>query len=188
MSIRKIGSLSTLLCAIAFAFSTNTFAQQDPAKLTESVAQTTDKIENLRTQVKEIEIKKAILQDRIRQLDEAMLPENLERATVTAGSTRPEELRENRRLQFETERKGVQSQIDLLEQSRLRLEMSIATTMPQPMPTETTPAKTQIKESEISTETQNTVEPEVTVPVKPQAKPVKRYPAKAKRKRIVKNN
>lgn len=186
--MRRPECLLIMFCAATFVFGTNVFAQQDPAKVTESVVQTTDKIENLRTQITEIETKKAGLQDRIRQLDEAMLPENLERTTVAAGSTRPEELRENRRLQLETERKGVQSQIDLLEQSRLRIEMSIATSTPKPVPAETAPAKTQNVETVAQPEKANEVTPETVTSPKPPNSPAKRNPAKLRRKRIVKSN
>ena len=192
MNIRKLRSLTVILCATAFVFNTNVLAQQDQTKITESINQTNDKIEKMRAQVQEIEVKKAALQDRVRQLDEAMLPENLEQTTVTAGSTRPEELRENRRLQLETEKKGVQSQIDLLEQSRLRIETSIATTAPKPVPTETTPVKVQNTENAsqtTQTETStSTINSQTITAGKPQNSPPKRNRAKLKRKRIVKNS
>lgn len=195
MRVAKFRNLLVTLSAIMFVFSTHSIAQQDAAKATESAIQTTDKIEDLRTQIAEIEIKKTALQEKIRQLDEAMLPENLERTTVVAGSTRPEDLRENRRRQLETEKKAAESQIELLEQSRLRIEMSIATTQPKPAPAETTPATPVVsspnaENSTNQTATQNTtvttVEPALTTAAP--VKPAKRVLAKTKRKRIVRNN
>jgi hypothetical protein len=182
MNIRELGILVVVVCVTTFVLSTNAFAQQDPAKTTENIIQTNYKIAGLRAQVVEIETKKANLVDRIRQLDEQMLPENLERTTVAAGSTRPEELRENRRLQLETEKKAVLSQIDLLEQNRLRIEMSIATTTPKPPPAETTPAKTQNTVNTTQIGDQNVVNPATAIPPKPQVKPAKRYSRKVKRK------
>jgi len=42
------------------------------------------------------------------------------------GSVHPEELREARRRQLEIEKRGVQSQLDVLAASRSRLEIAIA--------------------------------------------------------------
>src|ERR1043165_8223563 len=51
------------------------------------------------------------LRTRVQQLDEAMLPENIEKSLAGVGSTRPEELRENRRRALETEKNGLLAQI-----------------------------------------------------------------------------
>jgi hypothetical protein len=42
------------------------------------------------------------------------------------GSTHPEELRAERRRQLEIQKKGIQSQLELLAASRIRLEAAIA--------------------------------------------------------------
>jgi chromosome segregation ATPase len=83
--------------------------------------------EKLRTQLADVQAKEAELQTRERQLDEDLRPENIERSLAGVGSTRPEELREQRRRQLESEKTRVRAQLDQLAQSRTRLEAAIAT-------------------------------------------------------------
>src|SRR5215210_5352343 len=75
-------------------------------------------IESLRSQLRDVEAKQAALEERARQLDEDMRPENIERSLSLTGSTRPEELRVQRRQQLEKEKASVQSQLDQLATSR----------------------------------------------------------------------
>ncbi len=81
---------------------------------------------NLRAQLTEMQVKEAELQARLRQLEEDIKPENIEHSLAGIGSTHPEDLREARRRQLEIEKKGVQSQLDVLAASRTRLETAIA--------------------------------------------------------------
>jgi len=81
---------------------------------------------NLRSQLSELETKQTSLQTRLQDLDERMKPENIEQSLAGIGSTRPEDLREQKRRELERERGGVQKQLDLLAASRTRLEASIA--------------------------------------------------------------
>jgi peptidoglycan hydrolase CwlO-like protein len=85
-----------------------------------------EKVESLRSQLLEVEAKQAQLQTRLQQLDEELKPENIEKNLAGVGSTRPEDLREQRRRQLEIERNGVQSQLNLLTTSHTRLETAIA--------------------------------------------------------------
>jgi hypothetical protein len=85
-----------------------------------------EKAANLRTQLSEVETKQAELQTRREDLDEQLKPENIEKVLAGVGSTRPEDLREQRRRQLEIERNGVQKQLDLLATSHTRLEAAIA--------------------------------------------------------------
>jgi hypothetical protein len=100
-----------LLCAYAVA------AQTAPEPSAES----------LRAQLSDVEAKQAELQERARQLDEEMKPENIERSLALTGSTRPEELREERRRRLEKDRESVRLQLDQLAASHSRLEAAIAT-------------------------------------------------------------
>lgn len=86
-----------------------------------------EKAASLRAQLAEIEAKQAELQTRLQNLDEKLKPENIESALAGVGSTRPEDLREQRRRQLEIERNGVRAQLDLLATSHSRLETAIAT-------------------------------------------------------------
>ncbi len=85
-----------------------------------------EKAANLRAQIAEVETKQAELQTRRQDLDEQLKPENIEKTLAGVGSTKPEDLREQRRRQLEIERNGVQKQLDLLATSHTRLEAAIA--------------------------------------------------------------
>ena len=84
-------------------------------------------VEGLRAQLADVEAKETEVQARLKQLDEEMRPENIERSLALTGSTRPEELREQRRRQLEAEKARVQAQLDLLAASHTRLEAAITT-------------------------------------------------------------
>jgi hypothetical protein len=85
-----------------------------------------EKAAGLRAQLGEVETKQAELQTRLQKLDEEMKPENIAENLAGIGSTKPEDLREQRRKQLEIERNGVQKQLDLLTTSHTRLETAIA--------------------------------------------------------------
>ncbi|HEV7844029.1 MAG TPA: hypothetical protein VGO69_10060, partial [Pyrinomonadaceae bacterium] len=84
-------------------------------------------VESLRSQLGDVQKREEEVQARVKQLEEDMKPENIEKAFALNGSTRPEELREQRRHQLENEKARVQAQLDQLAQSRVRLETSLAT-------------------------------------------------------------
>jgi septal ring factor EnvC (AmiA/AmiB activator) len=81
---------------------------------------------NLRAQLAETQARQTELETRREQLADDLKPENIERALAGIGSTHPEDLREQRRRQLETEKKGVESQLETLAASRARLESAIA--------------------------------------------------------------
>jgi hypothetical protein len=85
-----------------------------------------EKAAGLRAQLGEVETKQAELQTRLQKLDEEMKPENIAENLAGIGSTKPEDLREQRRKHLEIERNGVQKQLDLLTTSHTRLETAIA--------------------------------------------------------------
>ena len=82
--------------------------------------------ESLRAQQLEAESKLADLQSQMDQIDYALKPENIERVTSGYGTTRPEDARDSRRRQLESEKARLQVQIRLLETSRTRLETAVA--------------------------------------------------------------
>lgn len=110
-----------IVCASLFAsdLATLNARAQNPNAAQEKAA-------NLRAQLSEVETRQAELQTRLQSLDEQMKPENIEQTLAGVGSTRPEDLREQRRRQLEIERNGVQKQLDLLTTSRTRLETALA--------------------------------------------------------------
>ena len=81
--------------------------------------------EDLRAKLLEVQVKESELQNRARQLDEDLKPENIERSLAGVGSTKPEELREMRRRELSIERDRVQAQLKLVTTSRERLESVI---------------------------------------------------------------
>ena len=89
-----------------------------------SAAQTVDQ---LKLQLLELEAQEAELRARAVQIDEDIKPENIQRSLAGVGSTKPEELREARRRQLETEKKIIEAQLVSLEQTKSRLQSDIAT-------------------------------------------------------------
>lgn len=89
----------------------------------ESAAGTVDRI---KLQLLDLQAKEEQLKYRKIELDEAIKPENIERSLAGVGSTRPEELREARRRQLTIERDSIVSQLRILENTRGRLETSLA--------------------------------------------------------------
>ena len=85
-----------------------------------------EKAASLRQQLLDVETKQADLQTRLQKLDEDMKPENIAANLAGLGSTKPEDLREQRRRQLEIERNSVKTQLDLLATSHTRLETAIA--------------------------------------------------------------
>ena len=81
---------------------------------------------NLRAQLADTEARQTELRNRLQQFEENLKPHNIERSLAGVGSVHPEELRDARRRQLEIEKRGVQSQLDVLAASRSRLETAIA--------------------------------------------------------------
>lgn len=81
----------------------------------------------LNTELRDVMAKQADLEARAEDIEFSLKPENIERSTAGYGTTRPEELREQRRKQLENEKERVRRQLDQLAASRARLEQAIAT-------------------------------------------------------------
>ena len=110
---------------IVFVFVLATmFSVSSSSALGQTSAQ--ERAATLRSQLSELETKQAELQARLQGLEEKLKPESIEQSLAGVGSTRPEDLREQRRRQLEIERNGVRTQLDLLAASRTRLEASLA--------------------------------------------------------------
>ena len=83
-------------------------------------------LEKLKLELIDVQAKEEYLRNRAQQLDYDLKPENVERALAGIGSTKPEELREQRRRQLTIEREGVMAQLQTVELQRTRLESAIA--------------------------------------------------------------
>ena len=84
-------------------------------------------LDNLRLKLIDIQAREAELQNRARQLEEDIKPENIERSLAGVGSTKPEELREYRRRQLSIQLESVRGEQKILATSRERLEAAIRT-------------------------------------------------------------
>lgn len=92
----------------------------------ERLTRAEQRAESLRGQQLDVETKLADLQSKIDQMDYALKPENIERVTSGYGTTRPEEARDSRRRQLESEKSRLLAQVKILETSRTRLEVAVA--------------------------------------------------------------
>jgi chromosome segregation ATPase len=81
----------------------------------------------LRAEQREVQAKIGELEVRLEDAEFALKPENIERATSVYGTTRPEEIRAQRKKQLETERERVQKQLEQLRASDAHLTQAIAT-------------------------------------------------------------
>ncbi|HEY0376880.1 MAG TPA: hypothetical protein VGC87_07975 [Pyrinomonadaceae bacterium] len=115
----RFSKVLILLTALFFTPAFNLLAQERV-----SAAQTA---ENLRAQLREVEAESAELQARAEQLDWESKPENIARYFAATGTTRPEELREQRRRQLQIEKEYASERLAQLSASRARLETTIST-------------------------------------------------------------
>ena len=92
----------------------------------ERLTRAEQRAEQVRMQLVDVQSKIADLEAKLEGVEYALRPENIERATQTFGSTRPEEAREARRRQLESERGRLKAQLKILETSKSRLETSSA--------------------------------------------------------------
>ena len=81
----------------------------------------------LRSELRDVQQKKGELEAHLEDVEYALKPENIERATAGYGTTRPEDLREQRRKQLESERERVRKQLAEFQTSEDRLQQAIAT-------------------------------------------------------------
>jgi cell division protein FtsB len=133
------------------------------SSLTVVIAQNSTTVEQLRSQLSDIQTKETELQNRVKQIDEDMLPENIEKYFALNGSTHPEELREQRRRQLENQKASVQSQLGQLATSRTRLEAAITTAEATAYRQSALPPASDQPSSEASAESSPTVKPKPTV-------------------------
>ena len=92
----------------------------------QAASKTTESVEELKLRLIDIQARQEIARLQLEQLDESLKPENIERALAGIGSTKPEELREQRRRQLTMEKTSVSAELELLELKRTRLEEAIA--------------------------------------------------------------
>src|SRR5690242_6052542 len=82
--------------------------------------------EQLRMQLVDVQSKIADLEAQLEQIDYALKPENIDRATQGYGTVHPEDARDARRKQLESQKSRTQAQLKILQTSESRLEVSVA--------------------------------------------------------------
>ena len=92
----------------------------------ERLTRAEQRAESLRAQQLDTESKLADAQSKLEQIEYQLRPENIERA-AGYGTVHPEEAREARRRQLESEKSRILAQVRILETGRTRLETSVAT-------------------------------------------------------------
>jgi hypothetical protein len=115
----KIVSIFSLLLFLVLVSTSTVIAQSST-----SGAQSA---ENLRMQLLDVMTRETELQNRAEELNQQLIPENIERYYQGTGSTRPEVLRDQRRHQLSQEKEGVLVQLEQVGVSRVRLEMAVRT-------------------------------------------------------------
>ncbi len=109
---------------------TEKISQMDEAQRSlvdlERLSRAEQRASSLRTELRDVQSKESDLQARAEELDYALKPENIERSIAGYGTTHPEDLREQRRRQLESERDRVRKQLTQLASSRTHLEQAIA--------------------------------------------------------------
>ena len=94
--------------------------------ITQAQTTTQDRAARLHAQLAEVQDKQIELQSRLDALNEQLKPENIEKGLAGVGSTKPEDLRELRRRQLETEKTSIERQLAILNDGRVKLEAAIA--------------------------------------------------------------
>ncbi|HEV2799061.1 MAG TPA: hypothetical protein VGW12_01115 [Pyrinomonadaceae bacterium] len=91
----------------------------------ERLTRAEQRAEGLQTQLRDVLEKEAALQAQMDRVNEQLRPESIERQAALTGTFRPDELRDTIRRQLESEKRRVQTQLDVLQGSRTRLETAL---------------------------------------------------------------
>ncbi len=92
----------------------------------ERLTRAEQRAEQVRSQLIDVQSKIADFESRLEQIEYALKPENIDRATQGYGTVHPEEAREARRRQLEGEKSRVTAQLKIVETSKSRLEVAVA--------------------------------------------------------------
>jgi hypothetical protein len=95
--------------------------------LRDRLMQEEDRALKLQAQLLSIGEQEANVQSQLDQINEQLRPENIDNLQIY-GSLRPEEVREVTRRKLTTQQRGILSQLQLIQQSRTRLQSSLTTT------------------------------------------------------------
>ncbi|HBB95825.1 MAG TPA: hypothetical protein DC054_10575 [Blastocatellia bacterium] len=123
---RTIRTLSTQVDRLTDKLNDLQASQQSIVDL-ERLSRAEQRSAQLRAELNSIQTKKGELAAHLEDIEFGLKPENIERSTAGIGTTRPEEVREQRRKQLESDRTRTQTQLDQLNASEGRAQQAIAT-------------------------------------------------------------
>lgn len=123
---RTIRTLSNQVDKLSDKLSEMQASQQSMADL-ERLSRAEQRSSQLRTELREVLAKKVDLEIHLEQVENDLKPENIERAVAGYGTTKPEQLREQRKKSLENDRTRTRTQIDQLAASESRIQQAIAT-------------------------------------------------------------
>lgn len=83
-------------------------------------------VEALQKELADIGAREISLQNRLDEIEPQLRPDQIEQARAGLGSMRPEEDREAMRRRLANEKRRIQTQLDQLQQNRVRIESSIS--------------------------------------------------------------
>ena len=123
---RTIRSLSNQVDKLNDKLNDMQSSQQSMVDL-ERLSRAEQRSSQLRTELRDVQGKKADLEGHLEQVEYDLKPENIERSVAGYGTTRPEELRAQRQKALENDRTRTRQQIDQLTASESRIQQAIAT-------------------------------------------------------------
>ena len=129
----------------------------------ERLTRSEQRAESLRAQLIDVQSKLADLSAKLDQVEYYLKPENIDKATQGYGSTRPEDARDARRRQLENEKGRLQAQINILENSKVRLESAITTA-----DTEVDLLRARLNQQRLDADAKKTDQPKTTPTRKPE--------------------
>jgi Asp-tRNA(Asn)/Glu-tRNA(Gln) amidotransferase A subunit family amidase len=89
------------------------------------LTKTEERAENLRKKLIELVEKETEIQTKLEAIEYNLKPENIESSTALYGSLRPEEIREQRKINLQAEKRNFQTLLSQIQASRVNLEESV---------------------------------------------------------------
>jgi len=123
---RTIRTLSNQVDKLSDKLTEMQASQQSMADL-ERLSRAEQRSSQLRTELRDTQARKGDLEAHLEQVENDLKPENIERAVAGYGTTKPEQLREQRQKSLENDRTRTRQQIDQLTASESRIQQAIAT-------------------------------------------------------------
>jgi peptidoglycan hydrolase CwlO-like protein len=93
--------------------------------LREQLLKEEQRVETLQKELADIGAREISLQNRLDEIEPQLRPDQIEQARAGVGSMRPEEDREAMRQRLTNEKRRIQTQLDQLQQNRVRIQSSI---------------------------------------------------------------